>query len=333
MKFKRRFKKYFNRSMPLFCAQYWYQGERYGLPQITDKSVYYNPLFIYQKDKATDVYYDIDQEDRLIDYFKKHPEKFKNIANQYRKESRELSKLSRESGLKFKDISRIFNLHLASWPKLCIMMVLGEKAGFRAAYQLRKEFGEVEYSSGNNLIELVEQSLPDYADFTDFLLFEEIVDKKIPQIKELEKRKQGYIYFEDKLYADSTLEQLEKMAGIKIIRQNLSNDGLLKGRMAMPGKAKGKVKIVLDCQEMSKVKKGDILVAPMTTPDYLMAMRKASAFVTDEGGLTCHAAIVAREIGKPCLIGTKTATRVLKDGDLVEVDAEKGRVKIIKKAN
>ncbi len=327
--------------MPLFCVQYWYQGERYGLPRITDKSVYYNPLFIYQKDKATDVYYNIDQEDRLTDYFENHPEKFKKIANQYRKENRELSKLSRESGLKFKDISRIFNLHLASWPKLCIMMVLGERAGLKKiaqqAYQLRKEFGEVEYSSGNNLIELVEESLPDYVDFTDFLLFEEIVDKKIPQIKELEKRKQGYVYFEDKLYTDSTLEQLEKRAGIKIIRQSLSKDGskdgLLKGRMAMPGKAKGKVKIVLDCQEMSKVKKGDILVAPMTTPDYLMAMQKASAFVTDEGGLTCHAAIVAREIGKPCLIGTKTATRVLKDGDLVEVDAEKGKVKIIKKAN
>jgi pyruvate,water dikinase len=59
-------------------------------------------------------------------------------------------------------------------------------------------------------------------------------------------------------------------------------------------------------------------------------MQKAAAFVTDEGGLTCHAAIVAREMKKPCIIGTKIATKVLKDGDMVEVDANKGIVKILK---
>jgi pyruvate,water dikinase len=68
----------------------------------------------------------------------------------------------------------------------------------------------------------------------------------------------------------------------------------------------------------------------MTTPNYLIAMKRAVAFVTDEGGITCHAAIVAREMQKPCIIGTKIATQVLKDGDLVEVDANKGIVKIIK---
>jgi pyruvate,water dikinase len=78
------------------------------------------------------------------------------------------------------------------------------------------------------------------------------------------------------------------------------------------------------------MKKGDILVTSMTTPDYVPAMEKALAFVTDEGGLSCHAAIVAREMKKPCIIGTKIATKVLKDNDLVEVDANKG---IIKKLN
>ncbi len=68
----------------------------------------------------------------------------------------------------------------------------------------------------------------------------------------------------------------------------------------------------------------------MTSPDYILAMEKAAGFITDEGGLTCHAAIVAREMNKPCLIGTKIATKVLKDGDMVEVDAAKGIVKIIK---
>ena len=69
----------------------------------------------------------------------------------------------------------------------------------------------------------------------------------------------------------------------------------------------------------------------MTTPDYIPAMKKAAAFVTDEGGITCHAAIIAREMKKPCIVGTKIATKVLHDGDLVEVDADKGVVRILER--
>ena len=79
-----------------------------------------------------------------------------------------------------------------------------------------------------------------------------------------------------------------------------------------------------------RVKQGDILAASMTTPDYVSAMKKAKAIITDEGGITCHAAIVSRELGIPCVIGTKIATKALKDGDVVEVDADKGVVKILK---
>ena len=67
----------------------------------------------------------------------------------------------------------------------------------------------------------------------------------------------------------------------------------------------------------------------MTTVDYLPAMKKASAIVTDDGGITSHAAIISRELGIPCIVGTKIATKVLKDGDLVEVNANKGEVKIL----
>jgi pyruvate,water dikinase len=80
---------------------------------------------------------------------------------------------------------------------------------------------------------------------------------------------------------------------------------------------------------LNKVREGDVLVAPMTTPWYLPAMKKAGAFITDEGGITCHAAVVAREFKKPCIIGTKDATKILKDGMKIEVDADKGIVRII----
>ncbi|GAG36014.1 unnamed protein product, partial [marine sediment metagenome] len=72
------------------------------------------------------------------------------------------------------------------------------------------------------------------------------------------------------------------------------------------------------------------LVTPMTNPSFVPAMQKAKAILTDQGGLLCHAAIMSRELDIPCVIGTKIATKVLKDGDLVEVDADKGVIRIIK---
>lgn len=105
----------------------------------------------------------------------------------------------------------------------------------------------------------------------------------------------------------------------------------IKGKIGSPGKVKGIVRVVTNIEMQGKnLNEGDILVAGMTRPDYLPLMKKAAAFVTDEGGITCHAAIVGREMGKPVVIGTKIATHVLKDGMEVEVDADKGIVKIIK---
>jgi len=103
----------------------------------------------------------------------------------------------------------------------------------------------------------------------------------------------------------------------------------IRGRTASLGKVIGKVKVLLDHRDAHKVDKGDVLVASMTTPDYVLAMEKAIAFVTDEGGITCHAAIVAREFGVPCIVGTGNATKVLHDNQVVEVDANEGVVRII----
>lgn len=104
----------------------------------------------------------------------------------------------------------------------------------------------------------------------------------------------------------------------------------LKGQTAFPGKVTGVVKIVNITADIHKVKPGDVLVSNATSPNLLPAMQIAAAFVTDLGGITCHAAIVSREMQKPCIIGTKIATKVFKDGDVVEVDTSKGTVRKIK---
>ena len=82
---------------------------------------------------------------------------------------------------------------------------------------------------------------------------------------------------------------------------------------------------------MKKIKNGDVMVSIQTMPELLPAMKKAAAFVTDMGGITSHAAIVSREMKTPCIVGTRVATKVLRDGDLVEVDANKGIVRKILK--
>ena len=101
---------------------------------------------------------------------------------------------------------------------------------------------------------------------------------------------------------------------------------ILKGLSASQGLASGTVKIVHSLDELSKIKKGNILVTKMTNPDMVVTMQKATAIITDEGGLTCHAAIVSRELGIPCIVGARIATEKLKEGQVVTVDGSNGKV-------
>jgi pyruvate,water dikinase len=101
---------------------------------------------------------------------------------------------------------------------------------------------------------------------------------------------------------------------------------LVKGLGSAPGVGSGKVSALFDVEELDKVKEGDVLVTTMTNPDMVPAMRRASAIVTDEGGMTCHAAIVSRELGIPCVVGTGNGTEVLTDGLEITVDGSRGVV-------
>ncbi len=114
-------------------------------------------------------------------------------------------------------------------------------------------------------------------------------------------------------------------------REDVSRVNELKGRSANSGRASGVVRVVIYDKDLAKFKAGEVLVTNMTTPDYITAMKKAAAIVTDLGGITCHAAIISRELNIPCIIGTQIATRVLKNGDRVDVDANKGIVTVLKR--
>ncbi|MFH1443155.1 MAG: PEP-utilizing enzyme [Candidatus Micrarchaeota archaeon] len=120
----------------------------------------------------------------------------------------------------------------------------------------------------------------------------------------------------------------EYMKGMEFLEEKIEKDvSELKGMPACSGIAKGKAKIINTAADMHKMGKGDILISAATTPDLVPAMKKAAAIITNEGGITCHAAIVSRELKIPCIVGVKNANKILKDGDEIEVDANRGVIR------
>ncbi len=180
--------------------------------------------------------------------------------------------------------------------------------------------------------ELIRNSLlhiyPNLKGFETTILSSEISNP--PDKVELKKRLNDYILVDGIKYGKASLDIFAEQIGTVLSKEIVKDNREIKGGIAFKGKVQGKVFLLFRREQVKSVPVDAIIVSPMTTPDFLPAMKKAAAFVTDEGGITCHAAIVARELKKPCIIGTKIATKVLKDGDVVEVDADKGIVKIIK---
>jgi len=150
----------------------------------------------------------------------------------------------------------------------------------------------------------------------------EVLLAKIPS--DLNLRKKGFSVVKNKIYTGNDLSKIWDIFNKKQLKDEA------KGSPANGGLVQGQVKIIKNNSELNKLKQGDILVCEMTTPDYLAVVKKAAAIVTNLGGMTCHAAIISREFGIPAIVGTGNATLVFKDGDLVEVDANRGIIKKIK---
>lgn len=178
---------------------------------------------------------------------------------------------------------------------------------------------------------------------------QKITDKDIVELAKLSDKLQKHYYFPQdsewakengKLYLIQTRPVTTVKGAAKAEKKDDKNyvvaeAPILTGSPASPGIGIGTVRILKSPKEIDKIKKGDILVAPMTSPDYVPAMKKSAAVVTDEGGQTSHAAIVSRELGIPCVVGTKDATKILTDGQIITVNGEAGQIflgSIIKKS-
>ena len=145
-----------------------------------------------------------------------------------------------------------------------------------------------------------------------------------------DERAKGYVLVDDEVIVGRPFMDVLRDHGFSYQVPDTSTQEV-KGMIAYSAPAiQGKAFVAFQAKDLEAFKEGEVLIAPMTAPDYMFAIHKAAAIVTDEGGITCHAAIVARELQKPTIIGTKIATKVFKTGDLVEVDATKGIVRLIK---
>ncbi len=154
----------------------------------------------------------------------------------------------------------------------------------------------------------------------------------IPDLKHLKLRsanKALYFYHQGKM--EITTDQTTIVDTFAALEGKNTGITELPGISACKGKARGIVKIITHSDHLKKINEGDIFVAKYTFPSFTPYMIKCAAIVTDEGGITSHAAIISREYNKPCVINTKRATSILKDGEIVEVDAEKGVVRIVKR--
>ncbi len=142
----------------------------------------------------------------------------------------------------------------------------------------------------------------------------------------LDERTEFCYVLEEGKYFIETGENALKIKSIVEASHSETKEKILKGTAASAGTAFGFAKVLKDSSEISKVKKGDILIAPATSVDFVPAMKKASAIITEFGGITSHAAIVSRELGIPCIVGVKNITKILKDGEQVKVNASNGTV-------
>jgi pyruvate,water dikinase len=169
---------------------------------------------------------------------------------------------------------------------------------------------------------------------------QKITDEEIIKLAKIAAKLQEHYYFpQDAEWAKekgelyivqtrpiTTIAQTNKTVKMDKMDLKISEVPILSGASASPGVGTGPVKILKSPKEINMLQKGDVLVAPMTSPDYVPAMKKSAAIITDEGGQTSHAAIVSRELGIPCVVGTKTATTTLKNGMIVSVDGASGNI-------
>ncbi len=344
----RNLKKTFSREHSLFYAYVWQDGNIKVMDKWTDENIK-NVLFLREsRTNKISVWYEQAELDKFYKIVSKkiNTEKdyFDNALDSYYKYWKILLPYVKgEKEIKdIKELETFYNVWVKWWAPMAVIFVAVDLTDVskdikKKALKARADTQKYSDEGDNVFINFFTKNFPEYKDLTFVVSPQEVFALKNRRISKeeiinLKERLKGFGLFNDQLFLASELNKKLEEYGLKL-EEETSNEKIkeIKGTIASPGKVKGKVRLILYKKDIKNLQEGEILVTEMTSPEFVPAMKKASAIVTDEGGLTSHAAIVSRELRKPCIIGTKIATKILKDGDLVEVDANNGIVRILEK--
>ncbi|MDP1994642.1 MAG: PEP-utilizing enzyme [Ignavibacteria bacterium] len=261
------------------------------------------------------------------------PKSEKNIKQYEETAERLQSKLGSFLGKKFdlkyfKSLKK-YLIHVTFMP-VYIELCVEKESLYVENKKLVKKLSELRYKYRKIVAELDDVIKTNFSFAEDVFSVNELENflktgKKLKP-EELSKRKNGCL-----VYSDSKKSHVFIGVNTDFLDSKNKNIKSFKGVPAYAGKVRGKILVIKSSLDLRKIKKGDIIAIHMTEFNMMHFLKDIKALITDEGGVTTHAATFSRELKIPCIMGTKIATQVLKDGDLVEVDANKGIVKIIKK--
>lgn len=328
---------FLTRQKPIIDIEIFYKGEYEGIKAITRNLYYFKPLFVYNKEENNvsiyyngvdleelpePMYYYLDLDfDKTLDYYETIKKDIKYLDNI----------IDNNQTIEYKSyIEKIIEIYPFT--------SLGQLAGHfnemtqrvkDVLIEFREKYDYIIYKAIDYLILKVKEKLPkEYQAYIDFLKLEEAVNNNFPSIEELEKRKQGYIYYNGALYVTEDYDQFFCKQNISIAAKE---NALLTGTFTYYSgeNIKGRVCKIMNDKDFSNFKEKDIIVTPMTSPKFLSILKHCQAIITDEGGVTSHAAIISRELKIPCLVGTMGATKNLSTGDFIEI-TPRGEVKKIK---
>ncbi|MBI2036360.1 hypothetical protein HYT17_01915 [Candidatus Microgenomates bacterium] len=346
MKNLQRYEKLFSRDFSLPLVEIWLRGECTNPKGWTDQKQPFLPYQVVQRtDDTVHFYYNLQGVTWACELLAKLSRKDKNFIPKIEKTV--LEKVSfikpiyeRGEAIPLLKLKRFLQELEDGWPWFEAMWLfteseMEEKFTVLNLKNIQKLRVATELICGG-ADTVIRKSLikiyPHLGHLSSVIRIEELLSDKIPSKATLAKRYKGYFFSNNQLFLTPKL-RVAKELGVHFVEEKIKNKKIkqLKGSVACQGITKGYVRILMGHEQVRLLKAGEILVSPMTIPDFLPAMKKAAAFVTDEGGILCHAAIVARELKKPCIVGTKFATHILRDGDFVKVDANKGIVTFIRR--
>ena len=337
--------KIFERERPLIYFFLWNNSDRRGCETFTGQHIQHNLFIALPHEHTGSVWYSstelealeteaearVNGDSELVDRMLAHARQQWSKLLPYAKEGKQI-----ESGEEYLEFFRTFTSYW--YPMNTVYFRLPERPTIgsyfkESLYKWRDETQEYSGPLGEHFKSAFERLFPTFARFSMCVTPEDvqaIIDGGgEPLVPVFEDRlEHGCFVLDGELYPYSKLTEELRKRDLQLESLDTSVSEV-KGSIGFKGVARGPARVIKMFSDLANVQEGEILVANLTEPAYMVALQKVAAFVTDEGGIMSHAAIVAREMKKPCVIGTKIATKVFKDGDMVEVDAESGIVRKI----